>query len=332
MHDIITGTPADLTYLHPIVREAWMVVWAITSAALVLILGWMGLSFTIQEHLGRVPAGWREMVPRLLLGLVAAATSLWWCALVLDVADAVSGFVAASLDLSAGDLLRSSAQTLLTAVELGSVGMALVLALLYLVYGFFVLYVLLQLIMRLALIDLLVVLAPIALGLWILPHTAGWGRHWLRLFLTTVFQQAIQLIALAMGFGMLNQFADIAAFEPIQDLVWKLLLSLAFVYLATRVPSLLGNAGTFDSWMHTLHFGMALPGSMVRSARSVGMLARGGGGAGRAAGAGAGAGAAGAAAGVVAGAGLAAGGAVRSAAEQGTPAGGTGGAPRSAGE
>ena len=225
MHDIITGTPADLTYLHPIVREAWMVVWAITSAALVLILGWMGLSFTIQEHLGRVPAGWREMVPRLLLGLVAAATSLWWCALVLDVADAVSGFVAASLDLSAGDLLRSSAQTLLTAVEVGSVGMALVLALLYLVYGFFVLYVLLQLIMRLALIDLLVVLAPIALGLWILPHTAGWGRHWLRLFLTTVFQQAIQLIALAMGFGMLNQFADIAAFEPIQDLVWKLLLS-----------------------------------------------------------------------------------------------------------
>ena len=333
MHDIITGTPADLTYLHPIVREAWMVVWAITSAALVLILGWMGLSFTVQEHLGRVPAGWREMVPRLLLGLVAAATSLWWCALVLDVADAVSGFVAASLDLSAGDLLRSSAQTLLTAVEVGSVGMALVLALLYLVYGFFVLYVLLQLIMRLALIDLLVVLAPIALGLWILPHTAGWGRHWLRLFLTTVFQQAIQLIALAMGFGMLNQFADIAAFEPIQDLVWKLLLSLAFVYLATRVPSLLGNAGTFDSWMHTLHFGMALPGSMVRSARSVGMLARGVGGGGRAAaGAGAGAGAAGAAAGAVAGAGLAAGGAVRSAAELGTPAGGTGGAPRSAGE
>ncbi len=214
MHDIISGTPADLTYLHPIVREAWMVVWAVTSAALVLILGWMGLSFTIQEHLGRVPAGWREMVPRLLLGFVAAATSLWWCA-----------------------LLRSSAQTLLTAVEVGSVGMALVLALLYLVYGFFVLYVLLQLIMRLALIDLLVVLAPIALGLWILPHTAGWGRHWLRLFLTTVFQQAIQLIALAMGFGMLNQFADIAAFEPIQDLVWKLLLSLAFVYLATRVPT-----------------------------------------------------------------------------------------------
>ena len=53
-----------------------------------------------------------------------------------------------------------------------------------------------QMVLRLALIDLLLALAPIALGLWILPHTAGWGRHWLRLFTTTVFQQAIQLIAL----------------------------------------------------------------------------------------------------------------------------------------
>ena len=43
----------------------------------------------------------------------------------------------------------------------------------YLVYGFFVLYVLVQMVVRLALIDILLALAPIALGLWILPHTAG---------------------------------------------------------------------------------------------------------------------------------------------------------------
>ena len=109
-------------------------------------------------------------------------------------------------------------------------------ALLYLIYGFIVLYVLVQMIVRLALIDLLLALAPIALGLWILPHTAGWGRQWLRMFMTTVFQQAVQLIALALGFGFLNEFAEIAAFEPVQDLIWKLLISLAFVYLATQGP------------------------------------------------------------------------------------------------
>ena len=333
MPDIISGTPAEMTYLHPIVREAWMVVWAITSAMLVAILGWMGLSFTIQEHLGQTQAGWREMVPRLLLGLVAAATSLWWCGLVIDVAHAVSSFVAASLGLSAGDLLRSSAQTLLTAVEVGSVGMALLLALLYLVYGFFVLYVLLQLVMRLALIDLLIALAPAALGLWILPHTAGWGRHWLRLFMTTVFQQAIQLVALALGIGFLNQYAAIGGADAMQDLAWKLLMSLAFIYLATRVPSMLGNAGTFDAWLHTLYFGMSLPGSMARSARSMGLLMAGG-----AAGGPVGAAGAAAAGGAIGAGASAAASGVRSAAETSTPSAGGGnaapgsGMPRSSGE
>ena len=266
MADIITGTPPDLTYGHWLVQQAWMVVWAITSAALVVILGWMGLSFIMAEHLGRQHAGWREMVPRLVLGLVAAASSLWWCALVLDVADAVSGFIAFSLNVTPGDMLRSTLSTLMTAVQAGSVGMALLLA---------VLYVIVQMILRLALIDILLALAPIALGLWILPHTAGWGRHWLRLFMTTVFQQAVQLIALALGFGFLKEFAAIAAFEPVQDLIWKLLMSLAFVYMATRVPSMLGNHGTFDSWLSTLYFGMNLPSSLMRSARTIGLVAGG---------------------------------------------------------
>ncbi len=272
MSDILTGTPADLTYAHELVRQAWMVVWAITTGALVVILGWMGLSFIVSEHLGRQQTGWREMVPRLVLGLVAAASSLWWCALVLDVADAVSGFIAVSLNVTPGDLLRAPLDTFLTAVQAGSVGMAQLLALLYLVYGFFVLYVIVQMVLRLALIDILLALAPIALGLWILPHTAGWGRHWLRLFMTTVFQQAVQLIALALGIGFLNEFASVAAFEPVQDLIWKLLMSLAFVYMATRVPSMMGNAGTFDSWLSMLYFGMNLPASMVRSAKTIGLM------------------------------------------------------------
>ena len=272
MSDILTGTPPDLTYAHDLVRQAWMVVWAITTGALVVILGWMGLSFIVSEHLGRQQTGWREMVPRLVLGLVAAASSLWWCALVLDVADAVSGFIAVSLNVTPGDLLRAPLDTFLKAVQAGSVGMAQLLALLYLVYGFFVLYVIVQMVLRLALIDILLALAPIALGLWILPHTAGWGRHWLRLFMTTVFQQAVQLIALALGIGFLNEFASVAAFEPVQDLIWKLLMSLAFVYMATRVPSMMGNSGTFDSWLSMLYFGMNLPASMMRSAKTIGLM------------------------------------------------------------
>ena len=306
MSDITTGTPAELTYLHPFVRDAWMVVWAIASGALIVILGWMGLTFIVGEHLGSRTAGWREMVPRLVLGLVAAASSLWWCALVIDVADAVSGFVAASLFVAPGDLLRASLAVMLSPVLTGSVGLIV------------------QMVLRLALIDILLALAPMALGLWILPHTSGWGRHWLRLFMTTVFQQAIQLIALAMALAFLNEVAGITAFDAVQDIIWKLLLSIAFVYMATKVPGMLGNTGTFDSWISTLYFGMALPRTMLGSARAVGLI-------GGALGGPAGIGVAAAAAGLGAGAS-----GMKSAAEMATPSGGgmggEGGSPRSANE
>ena len=304
-----------------------MVVWAITSAALVVILGWMGLSFIISEHLGRQHAGWREMVPRLVLGLVAAASSLWWCALVLDVADAVSGFIAFSLNVTPGDMLRSTLSTLMTAVQAGSVGMALLLA------------------VALPGLRLLRPLRHRADDLAPGPHRppAGPGPHRAgavdsaphgglgpplaaALFMTTVFQQAVQLIALALGFGFLKEFAAIAAFEPVQDLIWKLLMSLAFIYMATKVPSMLGNHGTFDSWLSMLYFGMNLPSSLMRSARTIGLVAGGaaGGPGGMAVGA------------MAASAGLsAAASGLSSAASMATPSGGGGDggeAPRSSGE
>ena len=100
---------------------------------------------------------------------MGTASSLRWCALVLDVANVVSRFIASFLNVTPGDMLRSTRSTLMTAVQVGSVGMALLLAALYLVYGFLVFYVLVQMVLRLALIDILLALAPISLGLWILP-------------------------------------------------------------------------------------------------------------------------------------------------------------------
>ena len=110
-----------------------------------------------------------------------------------------------------------------------------------------------------------------------------------------------------------------------QDLVWKLLMSLAFVYMATKVPSMLGNAGTFDAWLSTLYFGMNLPGTMVRSAKTIRLIAGAAGGPGGMA-----VGAMAASAGV-----SAAASGISSAASLATPSAGggaAGGTPRSSGE
>ena len=253
MSDILTGTPPSLTYLHSAVQDAWAVVWVIVASGLGVLLAWAGISIIFREHLGS-QSGWRELVPRLMLGVVAASTSLWWGSFVIDLADSISRFVAASLGVTINDLLRAPLDVLLNATVLGNVGMAASLSVLYLIYGLFVLYVVVQLIIRLALIDLLLVLAPAALGLWILPATAGWGRHWLRMFLVTVFQQSVQLIAMALAFAFLEDYASISAGQPLNDFLWKFLISIAFVYLTTRVPSMLGSTGTFDSWLRTITY------------------------------------------------------------------------------
>ena len=268
------------------------------------------------------------MVPRLVLGLVAAASSLWWCALVLDVADAVSGFIAFSLERHPpGDMLRSTLSTLMTAVQAGSVGIALLLAALYLVYGFFVLYVIVQMILRLALIDILLALAPIALGLWILPHTAGWGRQ----SAAALYDDRVPAghpahrvgVGVRLPQGVRRDSGLRAGAGP--DLE------------AAHVPGLrlhgrpgcrrcLAIAGTFDSWLSMLYFGMNLPSSLMRSARTIGLVAGGaaGGPGGMAVGA------------MAASAGLsAAGSGLSSAASMATPSGGGGDggeAPRSSDE
>ena len=164
MSDILTGTPPDLTYANELVRQAWMVVWAITSGALVVILGWMGLSLIMSEHLGRQQADGGRWSP--------ASCSAWWpphrpCGGAPSSSTwptPCPRFIAVSLNVTPGDLLRAPLNTFLIAVQAGSVGMAQILALLYLVYGFFVLYVIVQMVLRLALIDILLALAPIALG------------------------------------------------------------------------------------------------------------------------------------------------------------------------
>ena len=273
MGDILTGTPPGLTYDHEMVRQAWLVVWAIASGALAIILGWMGLSFIVQEHLGRHQSGWREMVPRLVLGLTAAASSLWWCALVIDVADAVSGFIAASLNVTPGDLLRAPLFALLAAVQTASTGWP----------------------SASPCSTWSSLHRPLPAGpdgaapgpdrhpAGVGPHRVGWdsaphgglGEALAAALHDHGVPAGGAVNRIGTGLGFLGEFAAIAEFEPVQDLVWKLLMAIAFVYLATRVPAMLGNHVTFDAWLHTLYFGMSLPGSMMRSARSIGLIAGG---------------------------------------------------------
>jgi hypothetical protein len=113
----------------------------------------------------------------------------------------------------------------------------LLVVLIYVVMG---LLLVLQQLMRLALVDVLLAIAPLAALCWILPQTYGWARLWGSLFVGTVFAQFVQVLALRLGFNLATGFPPGTAAGLIQPL-----LGIAVLALVLKIPGLMrgGAAG-----------------------------------------------------------------------------------------
>ena len=136
-----------------------------------------------------------QILPRLILGAILITTAHDWTRLAIDVNNA-------ACDLVVGGTLPS------TLTELAWSSMEPMLLLAFLVRAVLLVLLVLQLLMRLALVDILLVLAPLAAVLWILPQTQGWASLWAQRFVSTVFAQFVQMLALSLGSGPADQAAD----------------------------------------------------------------------------------------------------------------------------
>ena len=98
-------------------------------------------------------------------------------------------------------------------------------------------------VVRAALLEILVVLAPLAALCTVLPDTRGYAKMWLRLFMVTVFMQAVQLIVLrvatATGFGAGDGLAGS-------------LYALATLWIMLKVPGTMHAATQFESKAHSM--------------------------------------------------------------------------------
>ncbi len=94
--------------------------------------------------------------------------------------------------------------------------------------------------MRLALIDVLIVVAPLALLCWTLPQTQGWARRWSAAFSGAVFTQFLQIVALKLGAEL---FTDLTPAGGVDAALLPSLLGIAVLILTIRLPALLGRRG-----------------------------------------------------------------------------------------
>ena len=219
--NFITQTPPSGSYASPTVQALWGVTRAIANAALVLIALWSGFNLIARDSLGAPYHDLLELLPRLALNALLVNTSLTWGQLAIDANNALCQAIG-------GATLPAWERA-----DLGSQVLAdLVAAVIYLVTS---LLLLLQTLARLALIDILLVAAPLALLCWALPQTQGWTRLWSSTFLAAVFTQFVQVLALKLGGSLLTELTPIA----LDSALLSLFLGVAVMALTLKIPGLM---------------------------------------------------------------------------------------------
>src|ERR1051326_3158522 len=180
--NFLTRTPENLSYGNDLVKQYAAATQVLANGMLAVVVLITGYNVVLQPYMGATYVGAPEVLPRLLLGGILINTARWWCRLAIDVNNAACGVFGAP---NIADMVSTMLRVILDPTHMSG-------PLMLLVATIMAVLLLIQQLMRLALVDVLLILAPLAAVLWILPQSQGWGRLWGRPLIGTVFDRAVQ--------------------------------------------------------------------------------------------------------------------------------------------
>ena len=271
-HDLFTATPAHLTWNNPVVKQLWTLMWVLSGLVLLALLLWQGIRMTYDMWLDPQPSvGLRELVPRLLLAVVLAASSLWICQVVLVLASDLTCFVAQATGTTMWSLVANTVTSVMEAFfswednlslndkkDLSDVLMSWLklIVVVFVILVFLILFIIvfvkvcIMMLIRLVTLAALIVFAPLAFTFYASDSTAHWTKLWVRMFLGTTFVQAVVLIVLYMGVNLMTSalsfggVVDVTVQEKgLSDLIVGILLAFLTFGLADSVPKIINRDG-----------------------------------------------------------------------------------------
>lgn len=216
-------TPEDLTYQHPVVLRlnAWVAGFLDGLVTLILVIaGYQLLFFGRTELL-------RELLPRLVLCSILANFSLVFLKPFIDALDVLCVTVEAMF-------AASGIRIFVPAGPVEWTGAMEYLLLLYLVDLIVLVLLSLQMLARIALLDLLLVIAPIGFLCFVLPQTQVWARLWAQTLISTLIVQFLQVLCAGLGSALIASLLGGTSFTPI-----SLLAGIATLVLTFKLPDLL---------------------------------------------------------------------------------------------
>jgi hypothetical protein len=225
----------------PRVGELWNQSWEILLICYGLLVMIAGVLLMAHESL-HARYSIKEIAPRLVIGFLAGAVSLFLATKAIAVANALAAAVmGGGLD---PDAVGAMLKTMVTA-PLDTGGIFLIFLGIFLVVALIVL--LITYVVRVAITIILLAGAPLALMCHALPQTEGVAYWWWKAFGGCLAIQVTQSLALITG---LRVFLDPAGFSPFgltRSGLVNMLVALALLYILIKIPfwifSLLRNGG-----------------------------------------------------------------------------------------
>lgn len=231
--NVINQTPADLSYESSVVLDFWRLLRNGANVGLGSVAAWSGINMIVRPNVRAPYNGALELIPRLLIAAVLVNTSLGWGGFAIKANNALCTALGLAGLPGWRELLNGNPGGLL---------MNLIALLIYLVMGALLLG---QMLMRLALVDVLLIISPIALLCWVLPQTYSWARLWFTTFFGTVFVQFLQVAVLHLGSRLMQDLVSqlpTVVGNPIEGgghWVASLLLGISVLQLARKLPRLM---------------------------------------------------------------------------------------------
>jgi hypothetical protein len=225
---LLASTPPVDSYAQPVVVQYWCLCRDIADTAFALLILLAGLEIVASTRVGRSHDGALDGLRRLGLVAMLANISLPAIGLVIDLGNVLCSAVGgvAMPDLQSLGLAGSTLQDVILSLAYTVVAVLLVV----------------QLLVRLALLDLLIIVAPLGLLCWASPRAHHWARLWTHLVVATALQQFLQVLALRVSIDLLTHLPGAT-----DDPVITPLLGCASFLVVLRLPRLLRGSSVLGA-------------------------------------------------------------------------------------
>ncbi|HEX5116311.1 MAG TPA: hypothetical protein VFW65_14035 [Pseudonocardiaceae bacterium] len=222
---LTTPTPDSIPRISQLWNNSWQILLG-SYALLVVLAGALLMGYETLQARYSV----KEIAPRIVVGFLAGALSLWLATKGIQIANSVAQAV-----LGGGVDPTRAADTLRNLV-LGSLGGGIFLIVIGLVLAGMLVVLLITYIVRVALTLLLIAGAPLALMFHALPQTEGIAYGWYRLYGGVLVIQIGQSGVLIIAIRVFLAPGGFSVFGPTGSGLVNLLVALALMYILFKIP------------------------------------------------------------------------------------------------